>query len=459
MQKYDFDEVIPRRGSGCVKWDEAPSEMVNGQWSMVNDVIPLWVADMDFAVAPAIQEAIRRRAEHPVFGYTHVGEEYYKAIISWFHRRHQWEIRREEILYTTGVVPAMSVAIKALTMPGEKVLILSPDYNCFFSSTRNNGCEVLESALLRGSERGVRGSEGGVKGTLHFEVDWRDFEACCADEKTTVFLLCNPHNPTGRVWTAEELQRMNDICMKHGVRVVSDEIHCELIMPGNRFQPFAAVSEECRRNSVILNSPSKSFNIAGLMTANIICADPSMRRRLNRAININEVCDLNPFGPVALVAAYNESEDWIDQLNDYLWGNYQALCQFFAEHFPQCRVTQLEGTYLVWVDVSALCLKSKVYGLKSEVHRLKSEVYGLKSKVYRLKSEVQSPKSEVQVLNVQQLCDHIYREAHVWINPGTMYGPQTGEGYVRINIACPRQQLMEALRRLKASNVFTSPAS
>ena len=379
--KYDFDELIERRGTGCVKWDEASPE-----------VIPLWVADMDFKAAPAILEAVKKRAEHGVFGYTVVEEDYYVAIISWFQRRHQWKIRREEILYTTGVVPAMSVAIKALTMPGEKVLILSPDYNCFFSSVRNNGCEVLESGLKRVGDT--------------FEVDFEDFEAKCADEKTTVFLLCNPHNPTGRVWTKEELERMNDICLKYGVKVVSDEIHCELIMPGYKFQPFAAVSEACRQNSVILNSPSKSFNIAGLQAANIICSQPEWRRRLDRAININEVCDLNPFGPVGLKAAYNESEEWIDELNQYLWGNFQALCDFAADRLPQWKVCQLEGTYLPWVDISALGVSSQAYA------------------------------------------DRLYEEAKVWVNPGTMYGPKTGEGYIRLNIACPRSRLMEALERI-----------
>ena len=384
MSKYNFDEFIERRGTGCVKYDEAPHD----------DVIALWVADMDFAVAPAIQEAVRKRAAHPIYGYTHVTDAYYDAVIHWFQRRHQWTIHREELLYTTGVVPAMSVAIKALTMPGEKVLILSPDYNCFFSSVRNNGCEVLETALKPTPQGWV--------------VDWADFEAKCADEKTTVFLLCNPHNPTGRVWTSEELTRMNDICLRHGVKVVSDEIHCELIMPGHRFQPFAAVSEACRMNSVVLNSPSKSFNIAGLQAANIICAQPEWRRRIDRAININEVCDLNPFGPVALVAAYNESEDWIDELNQYLWSNYQAFCQFFAQHLPQLVVTPLEGTYLVWVDVSVLGIP------------------------------------------VDQLCDRLLQEAHVWVNPGTMYGPVTGRGYIRINIACPRARLLEGLERMRS---------
>ena len=323
--KYNFDEEVERRATGCVKWDESPSA----------DVIPLWVADMDFKAAPAILDAVKRRAAHGVFGYTVVEEDYYEAIISWFQRRHKWSIQREEILYTTGVVPAMSVAIKALTMPGEKVLILSPDYNCFFSSVRNNGCEVLETALKRVDDT--------------FEVDWADFEVKCSDEKTTVFLLCNPHNPCGRVWTKAELERMNDICLKHSVKVVSDEIHCELIMPGYKFQPFAAVNDKCRRNSVILNSPSKSFNIAGLQTANIICAQPEWRHRLDRAININEVCDLNPFGPVALKAAYNESEEWIDELNQYLWKNYCFLRDFIEERLPQWKLCRLEGTYLPWL--------------------------------------------------------------------------------------------------------------
>ena len=384
--KYNFDERIDRRGTGCVKWDMAPDK----------DVLPLWVADMDFRAAPAILEAVKKRAEHGVFGYTVVEDDYYDAVISWFRRRHQWHIQREEILYTTGVVPAMSVAVKALTMPGEKVIILSPDYNCFFSSVRNNGCEVVESVLVRTGSR--------------FTVDWQDFEAKCADEKTTVFLLCNPHNPTGRVWTKEELERMNDICLRHHVKVVSDEIHCELMMPGHVFQPFAAVSEACRQNSVILNSPSKSFNIAGLQAANIICSQPEWRRRLDRAININEVCDLNPFGPVALKAAYNESEDWIDELNQYLWGNYQALCAFAKEHLPQWDVCTLEGTYLPWIDITATGMTSQKYS------------------------------------------DLLLRKAKVWVNPGTMYGPQSGEGYIRMNIACPRSLLTEALQRIKVMN-------
>ena len=378
--KYNFDELVERRGTNCVKWDESPSP----------DVIPLWVADMDFRVAPAIFEAVQKRAEHGVFGYNIVPESYYEAVISWFHRRHEWDIQRQWILYTTAVVPAMSCVIKALTMPGEKVLILSPAYNCFFSSIRNNGCEVLESPL-----KAVDDS---------FEVDFNDFEAKCADEKTTLFLLCNPHNPSGRVWTREELQRMYDICHQHGVKVVSDEIHCELIMPGHQFVPFGTITDDC----VVMNSPSKNFNTAGLQIANIISPHPSWRRRIDRAININEVCDVNPFGIVALQAAYNESEDWIDELNQYLWGNYEVLRDFIAENLPQWKVCRLEGTYLPWVDISAMGITS------------------------------------------QELCDRLLAEAKVWVNPGTMYGPQTGEGYIRFNIATQRSRLVEALERIKS---------
>ena len=377
--KYDFDELIERRGTNCVKWDE----------SFDNDVIPLWVADMDFKVAPAIQKALQQRVDHGVFGYNIVPESYYEAVISWFHRRHQWDIQRSWILYTTAVVPAMSCVIKALTMPGEKVLILSPAYNCFFSSIRNNGCEVLESPLKAVGDT--------------FEVDFDDFEEKCADEKTTLFLLCNPHNPSGRVWTKEELQRMYDICKQHGVKVVSDEIHCELVMPGHEFVPLGTITDDC----VVMNSPSKNFNTAGLQIANIICSHPSWRRRIDRAININEVCDVNPFGIVALQAAYDESEDWIDELNQYLWDNYQVLRDFIEKEIPQWKVCRLEGTYLPWVDVSAMGITS------------------------------------------QELCDQLLREAKVWINPGTMYGPQTGEGYVRFNIAIQRSRLIDALHRLR----------
>ena len=380
---YDFDQLLNRRGSHSVKWDEPEQE----------GVIPMWVADMDFMAAPAIQEALRKRVEHGVFGYTLVPDAYYDAIVNWFGRYHHWTIDRQDIIYTTGVVPAISCAIQALTMGGENVLIQTPVYNCFFSSIRNSGSNIVENPLKRQGDTYV--------------IDFDDFERKCADEKTTAFLLCNPHNPAGRVWTKEELQRMNDICMRHHVRVIADEIHCELVMPGYTFTPFASISAACRDNSVTLNSPSKSFNIAGLQIANIICHDPAMRRRINRQVNINEVCDVNPFGVEALMAAYNDSRDWLVALNDYLWENYQALCRFCEEQLPQWKVLKLEGTYLPWVDITAT-------GMTSDA-----------------------------------LADLLLREAKVMVNSGTMYGVQTGEGYIRLNIACPRARMLEGLERIK----------
>ena len=382
--KYDFDEIVNRRGTNSVKWDEAKEE----------GVIPMWVADMDFKAAPCILEALKKRVDHGVFGYTIVPDSYYESIISWFERRHQWHIERDWIIYTSGVVPAISAIIKALTEPGDKVLVQTPVYNCFFSSIRNNGCTTAENVLVR-------------KGNS-YEIDFDDFERQAADEKTKVFLLCNPHNPAGRVWTPEELSRMNDICLRHGVKVIADEIHCELVMLGHVFTPFAAVSKACQDNCITTNSPTKSFNIAGLQIANIITSNAEDRQKIDRAININEVCDVNPFGVIALQAAYNEGEDWIDQLNVYLWENYQALKTFFKDNLPQLKVIDLEGTYLVWVNVRATGMTGN------------------------------------------ELTDKLLKEGKVFVNRGTMYGKTTGADYIRINIAMPRSLMLEGLKRMKS---------
>ena len=373
-----------RRGTNSVKWDEAKEE----------GVIPMWVADMDFKAAPCILEALKKRVDHGVFGYTMVPDSYYESIISWFERRHQWHIERDWIIYTSGVVPAISAIIKALTEPGDKVLVQTPVYNCFFSSIRNNGCTTAENALVR-------------KGNS-YEIDFDDFERQATDEKTKVFLLCNPHNPAGRVWTQEELSRMNDICLRHNVKVIADEIHCELVMPGHEFTPFAAVSKACQDNCITTNSPTKSFNIAGLQIANIITNNAEDRQKIDRAININEVCDVNPFGVIALQAAYNEGEDWINQLNVYLWENYQALKAFFKDNLPQLEVIDLEGTYLVWVNVRATGMTSN------------------------------------------ELTEKLLKEGKVFVNRGTMYDETTGEDYIRINIAMPRSLMLEGLKRMKS---------
>ena len=380
---YDFDKIISRRGTNCVKWDEFTDP----------DIIPLWVADMDFETAPSVQQALLKRMQHGCFGYTLVPESYYNATIQWFQHRHGWSIERPSFIYTSGVVPAISAIIKAVTSPGDKVLVQTPVYNCFFSSIRNNGCTLAENPLKMEGNR--------------YEVDWQDFEAKCADPSVKVFLVCNPHNPAGRVWTCQELVQMGNICLKHGVFVISDEIHCEFVMPGHTYTPFASISEDFAMNCAVCLSPSKAFNIAGLQIANIIVKNEKVRKRVDKAININEVCDVNPFGVIALQAAYSaEGEEWLNQLCHYISDNYLMACQLFTEALPQCPVTTLEGTYLMWVDIRATGKTSR------------------------------------------QVTDHLLRKAKVYVNCGTMYGEATGEGYIRINLATRRNLLEEGIMRI-----------
>lgn len=378
--RYDFDEIVPRRNTLSYKWDSAADE----------DMLPMWVADMDFRTAPAIVEALQKRVSHGIFGYTRVPDAYYDAVVGWFDRRHGWKIRRERMIYTSGVVPALSAVIKALTVPGDKVVVQTPVYNCFFSSVRNNGCTLVSNPLLR------------VEDT--WKVDFEDLERKVSDPKVKLFLLCNPHNPAGRVWTKEELARMGEICFRHDVMVISDEIHCELVFPEYRYTPFASISEEFAARSVVCISPSKAFNMAGLQIANIVAPDEEVRQKIDKAINVNEVCDVNPFGVLATIAAYNEGEEWLVQLLDYLKGNYLWMRDFCHNHLSQFPVGRLEGTYLVWMDCSSLHQSS------------------------------------------EELEQNLMKEARLWLNAGTMYGAE-GEGFMRWNIACPRSVLEEGLKR------------
>lgn len=381
--KYDFDEVISRRGTLSYKWDSATDA----------EVLPLWVADMDFRTSPAIIEALQRRVAHGIFGYTRVPDAYYQAVTNWFARRHGWNIQREWMIYTSGVVPAVSAVIKALTVPGDKVLVQTPVYNCFFSSIRNNGCTLAASPLLR------------VGNT--WQMDFEDLERKASDPDVKVFLLCNPHNPVGRVWTREELLKAGEICSRHGVTVVSDEIHCELVYPGHAYTPFASISGDFSAHAIVCISPSKAFNIAGLQIANIVVPDEEVRRKIDKAININEVCDVNPFGVTATIAAYTEGEEWLDQLLVYLQANYKWMQDYCRTHLPDFPISDLEGTYLVWMDCSILHKTSDVLE--------------------------------------QELLD----ESKLWLNAGTMYGAE-GEGFMRWNIACPRSVLAEGLERFRS---------
>lgn len=377
--KYDFDKTIDRRATNSYKWDSAPE-----------GVLPMWVADMDFRTAPAIIDALQKRVAHGIFGYTHVPDAYYDAVTSWFSRRHGWDIDREWIIYTSGVVPAVSAVIKAMTVPGDKVIVQTPVYNCFFSSIRNNGCEIVSNPLRRTADT--------------YEMDFDALERCAADPRAKVMLLCNPHNPAGRVWTPDELTRLGNICLRNGVTVVADEIHCELVYQGFKYTPFASLSDAFLHRSVTCVSPSKAFNIAGLQIANIVAFDNDLRSRIDKAININEVCDVNPFGVAATIAAYNEGEEWLNQLVDYLHGNYEAMAEFCRRELPEFPITRLEGTYLVWMDCSSL-------GMPSDA-----------------------------------LEHALLEDARLWLNAGTMYGAE-GEGYMRWNIACPRSVMLDGLNR------------
>lgn len=381
--KYNFDKIISRRGTNSYKWDSGPAE---------KDILPLWVADMDFRTAPAIIDALENRVKHGIFGYVRVPDEYYKAVIRWFERRHNWHFEKEWIIYTSGVVPAISAVIKALAEPGDGVVVQTPVYNCFFSSIRNNGCRIVSNPLIY---------ENGT-----YRIDFDDLERKTANPEVKLMLLCNPHNPAGRVWTREELCRIGDICKRNNVTVISDEIHCELVFPEYVYIPFASISECHLWNSVTCVSPSKAFNLAGLQIANIITCDEEVRKRIDRAININEVCDVNPFGIEATIAAYNDSEEWLIQLLDYIKANYNYLCEFIHAHIPNVYVTKLEGTYLAWTDCRALRLTS---------------------------DELQS---------------RLFEETGLWLNSGSMYGAD-GEGFLRWNLACSNSVLQDALERFR----------
>lgn len=382
--EYDFSRPTDRRGTDSYKWDSAPEA----------DIIPLWVADMDFETFPGITEALQRRVAHGIFGYTRVPEAYYEAVCRWFGKHHGWHINREDIIYTSGVVPAVSAVIKALTLPGDQVIVQGPVYNCFFSSIRNNGCEMVSNSLIYNKEE------------LRYEINFDDLERKLKHERARLMLLCNPHNPGGRVWTRDELTRVAELCRKYGVRVVSDEIHCELTLYDNEYVPFGSLPDELSRDSITCCSPSKAFNTAGLQIANIVCRDAEVRNRIDRAININEVCDVNPFGVIALQAAYSdEGYEWLTQLRKYISANYDLLLERFARELPKCKVMRMEGTYLAWIDCSELHISSD---------------------------------------EIEEMLMH---ENKVWVNAGSMYGAE-GAAFIRINMACTSELLNEGITRI-----------
>lgn len=385
MTTYNFDREIDRKKTNSLKYDFAVER------GRDVDVLPLWVADMDFQAPKPVLDALQNAVSHGIFGYSEVKGEYFDALYRWFDSRFDWQPKSEWLVKTPGVVFALAMAVRALTKEGDSVLIQPPVYYPFFEVIRDNNRKIVESPLLL--------TDG------HYEIDFDDLEEKIASRNVKLFLLCSPHNPVGRVWTKEELQKLGELCDRYHVFVVADEIHCELVYEGHDYTPFASLSKRFRQNSVTCVSPSKAFNLAGLQIANIIAADEGVRRRIDRAININEVCDVNPFGVIATIAAYNEGGAWLDALRKYLWENYEYLCRFFEQRLPQYPVLPLEGTYLVWIDCRASSIGS-----------------------------------DATTLRLQE-------EQKLMVNSGTLYGPG-GEGFIRLNIACPRTLLADGLERI-----------
>ncbi|MBR4735046.1 MAG: pyridoxal phosphate-dependent aminotransferase [Bacteroidales bacterium] len=397
--RYNFDTCPVRKGTESVKWDLYPG------------TLPLWVADMDFVIAPEIKAALQRRLDHGVFGYELLPDNYFSVMDRWFSRRHGWKgISRETIVPTTGVIAAYSAAIKAMTVPGDKVIVMTPCYNAFFPAIRNNKC-VQASCPLH--------YEGGL-----YTVDWEAFERLAAESR--VLLLCNPHNPVGRVWTREELLRMADICLRNNVFVVSDEIHCELTYPGHDYTPWATLPEEYVLNSVTCFSPTKPFNLAGIQIANIYAASPEVLAKMDRAINDNECCDVNVFGATALQAAYGEGGPWLDALRDYLWHNARTVYCFLEDELPLVTAPPLEGTYLMWLDCRAYMKKWAGSAGVTEDGETGTSGAGFS----------------------EALGEHLRKKHGLVLSTGTIYG-EAGEGFMRLNIACPRSTLLEGLSRLR----------
>ena len=382
---YNFDSCPDRRGTESVKWDLYP------------DTLPMWVADMDFPAAPEILKALQERLNHGVFGYELVPDSYFDIMARWFRMRHGWDgISRETIVPTTGVIAAYSAAIKAMTVPGDKVMVMTPCYNAFFPAIRNNKCIQLDNPLLYDGTRYI--------------VDWDDFEKKAAEAK--VLLLCNPHNPAGRVWTREELLLMAEICRRNNVFVISDEIHCELTYPGHEYTPWATLPQEYVKNSVSCISPTKAFNLAGIQIANIYAADPAILAKMDRAINDNECCDVNVFGVTALQAAYRDGGPWLDALREYLWHNARTVYCFLEDELPAVNVLPLEGTYLMWLDCRNFMRPSEPLEGFSE-----------------------------------RLGKYLQEHVRLTLSTGSIYGA-AGEGFLRLNIACPRSRLLDGMQRL-----------
>ena len=377
---YDFDLAVNRRNTNSLKWNVNDNEL------------PMWVADMDFKTAPEIIEAIRRKVDFGVFGYTDINEQWYNAYIEWWSKRHAFDMDRDWLIFCTGVIPAISSIVRKLTTPAEKVLLMTPVYNIFYNSVLNNGRQVLECQLKYADKR--------------YSIDYHDLEQKLSDPQTTLMILCNPHNPIGKIWSKSELYQIGELCAKHNVTVVADEIHCDLTTPGCSYTPFASVSENCLLNSITCIAPTKAFNLAGIQTAAVSIANPVLRHKVWRALNTDEVAEPNVFAVDAAIAAFSKGEKWLDSLREYIENNHCFAEEFIKRNIPQISVTEANATYLLWLDCS------------------------------RLK------------MSASKIADVLRTDCRLYLSSGEQFGGN-GKSFLRMNIACPRTTLVDGLNRLK----------
>ncbi len=396
---YDLDRIVDRKGTGSVKWGSYRGGTHSGPITPIdtdlqgNDPVPMWVADMDFACPQPVLDALSERVHHGIFGYTSASDGYHAAVTDWFNKRHGWSVSKDWICTTPGVVPALHFAVKTWCRHGDKVLIQKPVYYPFFRSITNGGCGIVSSNLIE---------ENGS-----YLMDFEDLERKASDPEVKLAILCSPHNPVGRVWTANELRQYGEICNRHGVIVIADEIHADLMMPGVTFQPYAKLGEEFANNAMVCTAPSKTFNLAGMHLSNMVISNPQLKEAFDAYMHETGVAGgLNPFALVATETAYRHGEDWLAQVLDYIHGNYLFLKQYLADNLAQLQTSELQGTYLAWIDFRELGL------------------------------------DQASLEKLTQL------DAKVLFDEGHVFGAE-GFGFERINLACPRSILELALDRLK----------
>lgn len=382
---YNFDKIIDRRGTNSLKYDFAVER------GKPADILPLWVADMDFQTAPEIRDALAEAVRHGIYGYSESKDDYFKAVYNWYKDRFQWKVKKEWLVKTPGIVFAISAAVRALTAEGDGVLIQKPVYYPFSHIILKNKRKLINNPLIY------------KDGAYH--IDFEDFEAKIKNNQVKLFILCSPHNPVGRVWTEDELTKLGDICMKYQVKIITDEIHSDFIYPGHLHTVFTNIKEEYLDHTVVCTAPSKTFNLAGLQVSNLFIANKEMRKKIQEEIDLTGYSQLNSMGLIACQVAYEKGAPWLEELKVYLKGNLDFVRSFIAEQIPQIKLVEPEGTYLVWLDCTALNL------------------------------------------NEAELENLVTNKAKLWLDGGTMFG-QEGLGFQRVNIACPRSILEKAFMQL-----------